>query len=59
MKSTAINKEILDSAYNYKSYKELIEKLFAEDRTTNEDNSESKLNYTKLNIQRISKWDKC
>lgn len=58
MKSTTITKEILDRAYNYEAYKELIEDLFSENRTTNEDNSESQLNYTKLNIQRISRWDK-
>lgn len=58
MKSTTITKEILDKAYNYEAYKELIEDLFSENRTTNEDNSESQLNYTKLNIQRIARWDK-
>lgn len=58
MKSSAITSEVLTKAFNYKSYKELIEKLFEEDRTTNEDNSESQLNYTKLNMQRTSRWDK-
>jgi len=58
MKSSTITNEVLSKAFNYKSYKELIEKLFEEDRTTNEDNSESQLNYTKLNMQRTSRWDK-
>lgn len=58
MKSTVITKIILDSAYNYEEYKTLIADLLADQRTTNEENSESMLNYTKMNTQRTSRWDK-
>lgn len=58
MKSTAITKDILNSAYNYEEYKTLIADLLANNRTTNEENSESMLNYTKMNMQRTSRWDK-
>jgi hypothetical protein len=58
MKSTSITDLVLDKAHTYESYNELIESLFIDQRTTNEDNSESNLNYTKLNIQRTSRWDK-
>lgn len=58
MKSSAITNEVLSKALNYDSYTKLIEDLFSENRTTNDDNSESQLNYTKLNIQRASRWEK-
>lgn len=58
MSFTSITKEILESAYNYQAYKSLVSDLHTEGRTTNEDNSEGMLNYTKMNIQRSSRWDK-
>jgi hypothetical protein len=58
MKLLAITNEVLSKAFNYDSYTKLIENLFFENRTTNDDNSESQLNYTKLNIQRASRWEK-
>lgn len=58
MKSLAITNEVLTKALDYESYTKLIEDLFFENRTTNDDNSESQLNYTKLNIQRASRWEK-
>jgi hypothetical protein len=58
MKSIYITKEVLDEAYSYERYNKLVEELFNEFRTTNDDNSESQLNYTKLNIHRTAKWDK-
>jgi hypothetical protein len=58
MSFTSITKEILESAYNYQAYKSLVSDLYTEGRTTNEDNSEGMLNYTKMNIQRSSRWDK-
>ncbi len=58
MKSTNITSDLLDKAYDYETYNQLINELFGENRTTNDDNSESQLNYTKLNIQRASRWEK-
>ncbi len=58
MQSQNITRELLEKAFTYKTYNELIQDLYAEGRTTNDDNSESQLNYTKLNLQRISRWDK-
>ena len=58
MRLTSITDLVLDKAHTYESYNELIENLLIEQRTTNEDNSESNLNYTKLNIQRTSRWNK-
>jgi thioredoxin-like negative regulator of GroEL len=58
VRSKNITSDLLNSAYDYDSYNQLIHKLFNENRTTNDDNSESQLNYTKLNIQRASRWEK-
>tara|TARA_R110002096_G_scaffold434360_3_gene655705 strand:+ start:5676 stop:6296 length:621 start_codon:yes stop_codon:yes gene_type:complete len=55
---TIITKEIVAGAYSYKEYSELVEKLYAEHRTTNDENGEDMLEYTKLNMQRSNRWDK-
>src|SRR5690606_26509598 len=39
-------------------YRELIDKLRSQNKTTGEDHSEDMLNYTDLNISRMNKWDK-
>ncbi len=43
---------------SYEAYNALIVSRFNEGRTTNDDNSESMLNYTKLNIKRTQRIDK-
>ena len=43
---------------DYETYNALIVSRFNEGRTTNDDNSESMLNYTKLNITRTQRIDK-
>jgi len=42
----------------YEAYRKLTNKLLSENKTTGEDHSESLLEYTKLNTQRMNKWDK-
>ncbi len=56
--STSITREVLDTAYTYRRYTDLVVKLFSEGRTTNENNTDSYLGYTELNIRRSSRWDK-
>ena len=58
MRSDKITDELLRNAHSYDSYNELTKNLFEENRTTNDDNTEGQLNYTKLNLQRISRWEK-
>ena len=53
-----VTREILDQALSYEAFSERVTDLFNHQKTTNNDNSESKLNYTKLNIQRSSRIDK-
>lgn len=53
-----IDQNIIENALTYEEYTDLINGLFQVGKTTNDDNSESQLEYTKLNIHRSSKWDK-
>lgn len=55
---TLISDELLNSAYTYKEFNELIQKLYNEGRTTNEDNRPNMLDYTKMYMQRSNRWDK-
>jgi hypothetical protein len=43
---------------NYNAYRTLIDKLIAASKTTGNNHSEQLLEYTHLNIKRMSKWDK-
>jgi len=56
--TTTITKDIIDKAYDYSAFNELVESLLEINRTTNDDNTESQLNYTKLNVSRTHRWDK-
>lgn len=50
-----IKKSILDNAYTYGTYRQLIDDLFAKNKTTGTDHSEAMLNYTKLNLSRMKR----
>ena len=53
-----IIEESLKKSYSYSEYIELIDSLLAQNKTTGEDHSESMLNYSKLNRQRMKRLDK-
>ncbi|WP_417602482.1 thioredoxin family protein [Owenweeksia hongkongensis] len=52
-----INKAI-ENSMSYTEYRELIDRLRANNKTTGDNHSEDMLNYTDLNIARMNKWDK-
>ena len=56
MKNIAQN--ILQSAYTYESYRQMVDTLFVQNKTTGDNHSEAMLEYTKLNLARMNKWDK-
>ena len=58
VKALPITREILDQAYTYDQYRELIDNLMAEDKTTGENHSEAMLHYTKMNTFRMKRLDK-
>lgn len=51
-------KEIFKQALSYKDYRELIDKLLTENKTTGNDQSQKKIDFTKLNVQRMNRLDK-
>lgn len=53
-----INTEIIESSYTYTSYRDLIDQLLAEEKTTGTNHSESMLEYTRLNVSRMKRHDK-
>lgn len=48
----------LDKAFTYPQYRDLIDRLLAEDKTTGTNHSEDYLNYTQLNVHRMERLDK-
>ncbi|MDR7129106.1 hypothetical protein J2X69_001441 [Algoriphagus sp. 4150] len=56
--TTLITPELIDSGQSYSEYREMINQMLAEDKTTGTNHSESYLNYTKMNVQRMNRWDK-
>ncbi|MEB2787056.1 thioredoxin family protein [Algoriphagus persicinus] len=53
-----ITPELISSAQNYSEYREMIDQLLAKKKTTGFNHSERNLNYTKMNVQRMKRWDK-
>ena len=49
---------VITEAYTYESYRELVDNLFAENKTTGNDHSEAMLHYTKMNLSRMNRLDK-
>ncbi|RYU81068.1 thioredoxin family protein [Hymenobacter persicinus] len=50
--------QLLASAYSYAAYRQLIDELLAEGKTTGPQQSEELTDYTKLNVQRMRRLDK-
>lgn len=53
-----VHADLVNSAMTYGSYRSLIDSLLEDNRTTGQNHSEAYLNYTRMNEQRMSRWDK-
>lgn len=53
-----IEKQIVDQAYTYESYRQLINNLFEANKTTGDNHSPDMLDYTKMNLTRMNRLDK-
>jgi len=53
-----IIKDSVDKSMSYQAYRELMNELVENESTTGNDKSEDMVNYTKLNDQRMKRWDK-
>jgi len=52
-------REIFDEqGLDYITYREMVDRLLAEGKTTGPDNTEAMLHYSKMNVQRMSRVDK-
>lgn len=51
-------KEALPQSYDYSSYRQLVNDLFRQGKTTGSNHSGDMLAYTEMNIARMNKWDK-
>lgn len=56
--SSPISKEILISGLSYLDYRQLIDNLLAEGKTSGSNHSEANINYTKMNVVRMNRVDK-
>lgn len=55
---TQLITEALSKAISYESYRDLVEVLVAEEKSTGTEQTEALTNYTKLNHSRMRRWDK-
>lgn len=53
-----IEKQVVENAYTYQQYRQLIDDLFAQNKTTGTNHSEAMMNYAKMNITRMNRLDK-
>ena len=58
VKDTIINRSIIENAYTYKEYRELIDDLLLKGKTTGENHSEAMIHYTNMNSHRLRRIDK-
>ncbi|PVY43281.1 thioredoxin family protein [Pontibacter virosus] len=58
MSKTVITSEHLAQAMTYTQYRELIDTLLAENKTTGTDHSEAMVEYTRMNAQRMRRVEK-
>ena len=58
VKSEAITQEVLETAYSYDQYRDLIDHLLAMNKTTGENHSEAMIHYTLMNAHRMRRLDK-
>jgi len=53
-----MTQKISTQTLTYSAYRSMIDELLAENKTTGNNHSEAMLDYTKMNVHRMSKWDK-
>jgi hypothetical protein len=58
VKNREISSEIIEQGYSYDEYRDLIDELLSEGKTTGENHSESMLHFTKMNVHRMKRHDK-
>lgn len=58
VKYREITPETLKNVYTYDEYRNMIDRLLSEGKTTGENHSDAMLHYTKMNVHRMKRHDK-
>lgn len=58
IKEAVVTPEIIQDALTYEQYRALIDELLAQGKTTGTNHSEAMLDYTKMNVRRMNRWDR-
>lgn len=58
VKESHITPSVIENAYTYEGYRQLIDELLAENKTTGTNQSEEMVHYTKMNVHRMKRLDK-
>lgn len=58
VKNREISSEIIEKGYSYDEYRDMIDQLLSEGKTTGENHSDSMLHFTKMNVHRMKRHDK-
>lgn len=58
IQTNVITPEVIENAMTYEGYRQLIDDLLAEGKTTGPNQSEAMTNYTELNVTRMNRLDK-
>ncbi len=53
-----ITPELIEKTQTYQAYREMINDLLAENKTTGSIQTEAYLDYTRMNVKRMNRWDK-
>ncbi len=56
--TAALTPEIIENAMDYVAYRQLIDELLSEGKTTGPTQTEALLNHTRMNVQRMNRIDK-
>ncbi|GAB2489544.1 thioredoxin family protein [Algoriphagus taiwanensis] len=54
----SITRDLIHHSMSYQEYRTLIDQLLAENKTTGHNHSEAYLDYTRMNVKRMNRWDK-
>lgn len=58
VQNRTVDRQMVEKAMNYTEYREMIDNLLEEGKTTGENHSEAMLHYTKMNVHRMKRHDK-
>ncbi len=56
--SEKITSEVIEKAFDYEGYRTLMDELLAQNKTTGPNQSESYIEYTRMNQRRMKRWEK-